>query len=179
MSKDLHKHDWEKIWFVVMLVIVAIFVGYSYATIISGNAATYRTGLPLGSALPKPLPNGTVIIYMLGVQWSWIPQNATEIVYINGVQHNISVNNIITYINGYPYIKVYPNQPVVVVLYSNNVVHAFYMRLPHGPQNWNIVPGINSYAFFYAPPTPGNYTFHCAEYCGIGHSYMYGYFWVM
>ncbi|ARM77055.1 quinol oxidase subunit 2 [Acidianus manzaensis] len=162
-----------------MLVIVAIFVGFSYATIISGNAATYRTGLPLGSALPKPLPNGTVVIYMLGVQWSWIPQNATEIVYINGVQHNISVNNIITYINGYPYIKIYPNQPVVMVLYSNNVVHAFYMRLPHGPQNWNIVPGIDSYAFFYAPPTPGNYTFHCAEYCGIGHSYMYGYFWVM
>ncbi len=176
-----HKgRDWEKIWFIVMLIIVAFFVGWSYTTIMAGSAATYRTGLPLASGLPKKLPNGTVIIYMLAVQWSWIPQNATEIIYThNGSMENISVNNIITYINGFPYIKVYPNQPIEMVLYSNNVVHAFYLRLPHGPQNWNIVPGINSYAFFYSPSTPGNYTFHCAEYCGIGHSYMYGYLWVM
>ncbi|MEM4912109.1 MAG: quinol oxidase subunit 2, partial [Metallosphaera sp.] len=88
-------------------------------------------------------------------------------------------NQVITYVNGFPYIKVMPNQPVEMILYSNNVVHAFYIRLPHGPQNVNIVPGINSYSFFFAPSTPGNYTFHCAEYCGIGHSYMYGFLWVM
>ncbi|EZQ04935.1 MULTISPECIES: proton pump complex quinol oxidase subunit SoxA [Acidianus] len=175
-----HKgRDWEKIWFVVMLVIVAIFVGVSYSSIISGSAATFRYGLPLHSGVPK-LPNGTVVIYMLAVQWAWLPQNATEIIYApNGTILHIPITNFVTYVNGYPYIKVQPGQPVEMVLYSNNVVHAFYLRLPHGPQNWNIVPGINSYAFFYAPTTAGNYTFHCAEYCGIGHSYMYGYLWVM
>ncbi|WP_240938895.1 proton pump complex quinol oxidase subunit SoxA [Metallosphaera hakonensis] len=173
--------DWEKIWFIVMLVIVAAFVGYSFFGVVSGSTATYRFGLPLQSGVPKPLPNGTVVVYMEGVQWAWVPQNATEIVYTpNGTMMEIPVSgNVITYINGFPYIKVYPNQPVEMVLYSNNVVHAFYIRLPHGPQNVNIVPGINSYSFFFAPSSPGNYTFHCAEYCGIGHSYMYGYLWVM
>jgi len=176
-----HKRDWEKIWFIVMLIVVIAYTGYSYASVITGSAATYRYGLPLASGVPKPLPNGTVIIYMLGVQWAWSPINATEIIYLpNGTMENISVTSqVIGYINGFPYIKVAPHQPIEMVLFSNNVMHAFYLRLPHGPQNWNIVPGVNSYAFFYAPSTPGNYTFHCAEYCGIGHSYMYGYLWVI
>ncbi len=169
--------DWEKIWFIVMLVIVAAFVSYSFLTVVTGSTATYRYGLPLASGVPKPLPNGTVIIYMEGVQWAWVPQNATEIIYTaNGTVVKIPVTSqVITYVNGYPYIKVYPGQPVEFVLYSNNVVHGFYIRLPHGVQNVNIVPGIDSYSFFFAPTTPGNYTFHCAEYCGVGHSYMYGY----
>jgi len=169
--------DWEKIWFVVMLVIVVFFVGYSYFSVLSGDTATYRDGLPLASGVPKPLPNGTVIIYMEGVQWAWVPMNATEIVtFANGTQMNVSVtSSVISYFDGYPIIKVLPHQPVEMILYSNNVVHAFYLRLPHGPQNVNVVPGIDSYSFFFAPSTVGNYTFHCAEYCGIGHSYMYGY----
>ncbi|BBG24781.1 proton pump complex quinol oxidase subunit SoxA [Sulfuracidifex tepidarius] len=173
--------DWEKIWFGVMLVIVVIFVAWSYVSVMSGDTATYRDGLPLASGVPKPLPNGTVVIYMEGVQWAWVPMNATEIVYSpNGTQMNISVTaNVISFANGYPYIKVLPHQPVEMILYSNNVVHAFYLRLPHGPQNVNVVPGIDSYSFFFAPSTAGNYTFHCAEYCGVGHSYMYGYLEVM
>jgi len=172
--------DWEKIWFVVMLVVVVFFVGWSYTSVMTGDTATYRDGLPLASGVPKPLPNGTVVIYMEGIQWAWLPENATEIVYMpNGTEENISVNSIITYVNGYPLIKVDPHQPVEFILYSNNVVHAFYLRLPHGPQNVNVVPGINSYSFFFAPSTPGNYTFHCAEYCGVGHAYMYGYLEVM
>lgn len=175
-----HGKDWEKIWFMVMMLLVAIFVGISYYSIVTGSSATYRYGLPLGSGLPHPLPNGTVVIYMLAVQWAFIPQNATEIIYVNGHMENISVTaQVITYANGYPYLKVMPGQPVVIVLYSNNVDHGFYIRLPHGAQNWNIVPGVNSYAFFYAPTTPGNYTFYCSEYCGVGHAYMYGYLWVM
>ncbi|AOL17370.1 quinol oxidase subunit 2 [Sulfolobus sp. A20] len=175
-----HK-DWEKIWFIVMLVLVTIFTGLSYFTIVNGSSATYRYGLPLASGVPKPLPNGTVVIYMAAIQWAFLPNNATEIIYLpNGTMENISVTSqVITYVHGYPYIKVYPNQPVLFILYSNNVVHGFYIRLPHGAQNVNIVPGINSYSFFFSPSTPGNYTFHCAEYCGIGHSYMYGYLWVM
>ncbi|MCG3110087.1 hypothetical protein L3N51_02384 [Metallosphaera sp. J1] len=47
--------DWEKIWFVVMLVIVAAFVGYSFLGVVSGSTATYRFGLPLQSGVPKPL----------------------------------------------------------------------------------------------------------------------------
>ncbi|AEE94746.1 quinol oxidase subunit B [Acidianus hospitalis W1] len=172
------KHrDWEKIWFGVMLLLVIIFVAWSYESILTGSTATYRYGLPLKCGLPPKLPNGTLVIYMLAVQWSWIPQNVSEIIYLpNGTIQQVLITDAIMYVDGFPYIKVYPNQPIELILYSNNVVHAFYMQLPHGDQNWNIVPGIDSYAFFYAPATPGNYSFHCAEYCGIGHSYMYGYF---
>ena len=168
-----------------MLALVIAFTGYSYVSLANGTSTTYRYGLPLGSGLPKPLPNGTLVVYMLAVQWAFIPQNATEIIYVNGHMENISVPQVIGYTQGYdpglsvPYIKAMPGQPIVIVLYSNNVVHGFYIRLPHGTQNWNIVPGINSYAFFYAPNTPGNYTFHCSEYCGVGHPLMYGYIWVM
>ncbi|QKR01138.1 quinol oxidase subunit 2 [Metallosphaera tengchongensis] len=164
-----------------MLVIVAAFVAYSFFGVVSGSTATYRYGLPLASGLPKPLPNGTVVIYMEGVQWAWVPQNATELLYTaNGTLVKVPVTSqVITYVDGFPYVKVYPGQPVEFILYSNNVVHAFYIRLPHGTQNVNIVPGIDSYSFFFAPTTPGNYTFHCAEYCGVGHSYMYGYLEVM
>ena len=169
-----------------MLALVIAFTGYSYATIVTGTTATYRYGLPLGSGVPKPLPNGTLVVYMLAVQWAFIPQNATEIIYVNGHMENISVTSkVFGYTEGYnpgnsvPYIKVMPGQPVLIVLYSNNVVHGFYIRLPHGTQNWNIVPGINSYAFFYAPTTPGLYAFHCSEYCGVGHPLMYGYLWVV
>jgi hypothetical protein len=36
---------------------------------ITGSSATYRYGLPLRSGLPHPLPNGTVVIYMLAVSY--------------------------------------------------------------------------------------------------------------
>jgi len=36
---------------------------------ITGSSATYRYGLPLESGLPHPLPNGTVVIYMLAVSY--------------------------------------------------------------------------------------------------------------
>jgi heme/copper-type cytochrome/quinol oxidase subunit 2 len=141
----IKKHG-ELTWFLVLLVLVGIFATWSLEEVVSGTSTNYRFGLPLASGVPRPLPNGTLVVNITAYQWGYTPD----------------------------VIVAKPGQPVLVVLHSRDVVHGFLLKLPSGTVNVDIVPGTLSYVFFYAPNTPGNYTWRCSEYCGIGHSFMNG-----
>jgi len=62
------------------------------------------------------------------------------------------------------------NQPVVVVMHSNDVNHAFF--IPAFRIKKDVYPGRERKAWFIAQEL-GEYDIACAEYCGLNHSGMY------
>ncbi|MFI5444497.1 c-type cytochrome [Polaromonas sp. UC242_47] len=64
------------------------------------------------------------------------------------------------------------NQPVKVLLRSNDVLHDFYV--PPFRARMNIVPGQMS-SFWFTPTKLGRYEALCAQLCGIGHPNMRGF----
>jgi cytochrome c oxidase subunit 2 len=63
------------------------------------------------------------------------------------------------------------NRPVRFVLSSDDVIHSFF--IPAFRSKKDVVPGrYNSY--WVTPTKTGKFSFTCAEYCGEGHSSMYG-----
>jgi cytochrome c oxidase subunit 2 len=63
------------------------------------------------------------------------------------------------------------NQPVVVYLNSQDVIHSFYV--PAFRVKQDAVPGRTTRVWFTATK-PGRYHLFCAEYCGTEHSHMTG-----
>ena len=63
------------------------------------------------------------------------------------------------------------NQPVKLILGSEDVIHAFY--IPAFRVKMDAVPGRQTTMWFEAT-TPGSYHLFCAEYCGTSHSGMIG-----
>lgn len=61
------------------------------------------------------------------------------------------------------------NEPVKLILNSNDVNHAFF--IPAFRLKKDIFPGRERIAWFIAEKT-GEYHIACAEYCGMNHSYM-------
>ena len=63
------------------------------------------------------------------------------------------------------------NTPVKVTLYSNDVLHSFYV--PAFRCKRDVLPGRYQMVWFEATKL-GSYNLFCAEYCGTNHSYMIG-----
>ncbi|MFC5475659.1 c-type cytochrome [Paraherbaspirillum soli] len=64
------------------------------------------------------------------------------------------------------------NQPVKVLLRSQDVLHDFFV--PPFRARMNMVPGMVS-SFWFTPDKPGRYEVLCAQLCGVGHANMRGY----
>ncbi len=62
-------------------------------------------------------------------------------------------------------------KPIKLVIGSRDVIHSFYV--PAFRIKRDAVPGQYESLWFEAP-TPGSYQILCAEYCGVGHSRMWG-----
>lgn len=164
MDKERLLHNAELIWFIVMICLVVGYFSWQVSIILSGKNVSYRYGLPLFSGLPKFAQN-EVIEFEHDP-----PSNLTEV--INGT---LIVNmTIYQYYFKPDLIVAKPGQPVVIILNSPNATAGFYLRLPSGVINVNVVPGIPSYIYFVAPNQPGNYTWYEPEYIGWGFSYMNG-----
>jgi cytochrome c oxidase subunit 2 len=63
------------------------------------------------------------------------------------------------------------NQPVVLTMISQDVIHSFY--IPAFRVKQDVLPGYYSSLWFNATTT-GRYHLFCAEYCGTNHSQMIG-----
>ena len=168
--KEKFLHNAELAWFVIMLIMVAVFFSWSVVEVTNGSSTSIRYGLPLFSGLP-PFAQQAVINFQRHP-----PANGTSEV-INGVL----VVNMTAYQNSTfsdvfqpNLIVVQPNQPVVIILNSPQVITGFFMRLPHGVVDVNAIPGEPSYVYFVTPSQPGNYTWREPEYAGYGFSYMTG-----
>jgi len=103
------------------------------------------------------IPKDGMEIYVVGKQWMWKIQHSTGQREINEL--HIPVNTTIK-----------------LTMTTEDVIHDFYV--PAFRTKADIVPGRYSYLWF-TPTKPGKYHLFCAEYCGLNHSGMGGWVYVM
>jgi len=97
-------------------------------------------------------PSDAMTVYVVAKQWMWKLQHA---------EGRREVNEL----------HVPTDQPVRVLLTSEDVIHSFYV--PAFRIKMDAVPGRYSQTWFQATET-GTYHLFCAEYCGTDHSRMTG-----
>ncbi|HEV8593307.1 MAG TPA: cytochrome c oxidase subunit II [Pyrinomonadaceae bacterium] len=96
-------------------------------------------------------------VYVVGKQWMW------------KVQHNTGQREINE-------LHVPVNTKVKLTMTTEDVLHDFF--IPAFRTKADVVPGRYTYLWFEATK-PGKYHLYCAEYCGLNHSGMGGYVYVM
>ena len=97
-------------------------------------------------------PDDSLEIYIIGKQWMWHAQHPLGKSEINDLHVPI-------------------NQPVKLVMTSQDVIHSFY--IPAFRIKQDVLPGRYTTMWFEATQ-PGEYHLFCAEYCGTEHSQMIG-----
>jgi cytochrome c oxidase subunit 2 len=102
-------------------------------------------------------PQDAMEVYVVGKQWMWKLQHTTGQREINEL--HIPVNTRIK-----------------LTMTTEDVLHDFY--IPAFRTKADVVPGRYTYLWFEATK-PGKYHLFCAEYCGLNHSGMGGWIYVM
>lgn len=97
-------------------------------------------------------PPGALPIHVVGKQWMW------------KLQHGNGRREINT-------LHVPLNQPIELVMASEDVIHSFYV--PAFRLKQDVVPGRYT-RFWFTPTRLGEFRLFCAEYCGSDHSAMVG-----
>ena len=126
---------------------ILIGTGVTLAILLVVFALTVNTQL----AVSMPVRANELTVRVTGHQWWW------EIAYPD--QGITTANEI--------YIPV--GQPVRLELYSEDVIHSFWVPELHGKMD--LVPGQTN-VFWIQADEPGEYWGLCAEYCGIQHAKM-------
>ncbi len=115
----------------------------------------------LGGALvyfnQQRMPEDTMEIYVVGKQWMWKLQHATGQREINELHIPVG-------------------RKIKLTMTTEDVLHDFFV--PAFRTKMDVVPGRYTYLWFEATK-PGKYHLFCAEYCGLNHSGMGGYVYVM
>lgn len=96
-------------------------------------------------------------IYVVGKQWMWKLQHQTGQREINELHVPVGTN-------------------IKLTMTTEDVLHDFF--IPAFRTKADVVPGRYTYMWFNAT-TPGKYHLFCAEYCGLNHSGMGGWVYVM
>ena len=102
-------------------------------------------------------PADTMEIYVVGKQWMWKLQHQTGQREINELHVPVGRN-------------------IKLTMTTEDVLHDFY--IPAFRTKADVVPGRYTTIWFNATK-PGKYHIYCAEYCGLNHSGMGGYVYVM
>lgn len=102
-------------------------------------------------------PKDAMEIYVVGKQWMWKLQHGTGQREINELHVPVGRN-------------------VKLTMTTEDVIHSFYV--PAFRTKADVVPGRYTYLWFNATK-PGKYHLLCAEYCGLNHSGMGGWVYVM
>src|SRR5688572_28147396 len=103
------------------------------------------------------IPEDGMQVYVVGKQWMWKIQH-------EGGQREINE------------LHVPVNTVVKLTMTTEDVLHDF--SVPAFRTKTDVVPGRYTYLWF-KPTKPGKYHLYCAEYCGLNHSGMGGYVYVM
>lgn len=96
-------------------------------------------------------------IFIVGKQWMWKAQHPTGQREINELHVPVNHN-------------------IKLTMTTEDVLHSFF--IPAFRTKADVVPGRYTYLWFNAT-TPGKYHLYCAEYCGLNHSGMGGWIYVM
>ncbi len=102
-------------------------------------------------------PKDTMDIYVVGKQWMWKVQHETGQREINELHVPVG-------------------RKIKLTMTTEDVLHDF--AIPAFRTKADVVPGRYTYLWF-EPTKPGKYHLFCAEYCGLNHSGMGGYVYVM
>lgn len=102
-------------------------------------------------------PKDAMEIYVVGKQWMWKAQHETGQREINELHVPLG-------------------RDVKLTLTTEDVLHDF--SIPAFRTKVDVVPGRYTYLWF-RPTKPGKYHLFCAEYCGLNHSGMGGFVYVM
>lgn len=102
-------------------------------------------------------PADAMEIYVVGKQWMWKAQHQTGQREINELHVPVG-------------------RPVKLTMTTEDVLHDF--SIPAFRTKVDVVPGRYTYLWF-EPTKPGKYYLFCAEYCGLNHSGMGGFVYVM
>jgi cytochrome c oxidase subunit 2 len=103
------------------------------------------------------MPADTMDVYVVGKQWMWKFQHGTGQREINELHVPVG-------------------RKVKLVMTTEDVLHDVY--IPAFRTKADVVPGRYTYLWFEATK-PGKYHLYCAEYCGLNHSGMGGWVYVM
>ena len=103
------------------------------------------------------MPEDTMNIYVVGKQWMWKLQHSTGQREINELHVPVG-------------------RKVKLTMTTEDVLHDF--SIPAFRTKADVVPGRYTYIWF-EPTKPGKYHLFCMEYCGLNHSGMGGYVYVM
>jgi cytochrome c oxidase subunit 2 len=103
------------------------------------------------------MPDDGMDVYVVGKQWMWKIQHATGQREINELHVPVG-------------------RRVKLTMTTEDVLHDFFV--PAFRTKMDVVPGRYTYLWFEATK-PGKYHLFCAEYCGLNHSGMGGYIYVM
>ena len=102
-------------------------------------------------------PEDAMEIYIVGKQWMWKAQHQTGQREINELHVPVG-------------------RKIKLTMTTEDVLHDFF--IPAFRTKMDVVPGRYTYMWF-EPTKPGKYHLFCAEYCGLNHSGMGGYIYVM
>lgn len=103
------------------------------------------------------MPDDAMQVYVVGKQWMWKVQHETGQREINELHVPVGTK-------------------VKLTMTTEDVLHDF--SIPAFRTKADVVPGRYTYLWFEATK-PGKYHLYCAEYCGLNHSGMGGYVYVM
>jgi cytochrome c oxidase subunit 2 len=103
------------------------------------------------------MPDDAMEIYVVGKQWMWKLQHETGQREINELHIPVG-------------------RKIKLTMTTEDVLHDFFV--PAFRTKADVVPGRYTYLWFEATK-PGRYHLFCAEYCGLNHSGMGGYVYVM
>lgn len=103
------------------------------------------------------MPDDAMDVYVVGKQWMWKVQHGTGQREINELHVPVG-------------------RKVKLTMTTEDVLHDF--SIPAFRTKADVVPGRYTYLWFEATK-PGKYHLFCAEYCGLNHSGMGGYVYVM
>jgi cytochrome c oxidase subunit 2 len=103
------------------------------------------------------MPDDAMEIYVVGKQWMWKAQHGTGQREINELHVPVG-------------------RRIKLTMTTEDVLHDFF--IPAFRTKMDVVPGRYTTLWF-EPTKPGKYHLFCAEYCGLNHSGMGGYVYVM
>lgn len=103
------------------------------------------------------IPDDGMDVYVVGKQWMWKVQHSTGQREINELHVPVG-------------------RRIKLTMTTEDVIHSFF--IPAFRTKADVVPGRYTYMWFEATK-PGKYHLHCAEYCGLNHSGMGGWVYVM
>lgn len=103
------------------------------------------------------MPDDGMEVYVVGKQWMWKAQHHTGQREINELHVPVGTN-------------------IKLTMTTEDVLHDFFV--PAFRTKADVVPGRYTYMWFKATQ-PGKYHLYCAEYCGLNHSGMTGWVYVM